>query len=368
MKRLFYLLFLVGAVVMASCYGGNISYLLLYFALLLPLSALIYSLYVYVRFKIVQEMERTVVKAQRVPYSLILANEDIIPFTCISLNYFTERVTIKEFENTDEQTAQTTSSLGLLPGERIRVDTKLYCKYRGTYPAGVKSVSVTDFLGLFTITYPLKEQLRVTVKPRIIPFEQLSADLKKQDPKNSSFSVASKQELLDYELRSYQPGDSLKYIHWKNSAKAGELLVRKQMPEEMTEIVVIPDLFPIGGELEERLLAEDTVIETAVSFVHHYFMKKMSVRVVYMGKEGLTELLVNDRREFDAFYNLCADLPFVSVLPVAQVYSDYLGKSMKNASVIVITSSVSDELRQMLGESQRIGIEAVLIDTGGLRL
>lgn len=63
-----------------------------------------------------------------VPYRLILANEDFIPFT------------------------------------GIRVDTRMYCKYRGTYPVGVKSVSVTDFLGLFTITYPMKSQIRLTAK------------------------------------------------------------------------------------------------------------------------------------------------------------------------------------------------------------
>lgn len=368
MKRLIYALFLTGTIIMVSCYGGNISYLLFYFAILLPVSALVYSLYVYLRFKIVQEMERTVVKAQKVPYSLILANEDLIPFTRISLNYFKDKVTIKEFENTGDQTAQDTSRLALLPGERICVDTKIYCKYRGTYAAGVKSVAVTDFLGLFTITYPMKEQLRVTVKPRIIPFEQLLANLKKQDPKNSLFSLAARQELPDYELRAYQPGDSPKYIHWKNSARTGELLVRKQMPEEMTETVVLIDLLPIAGDEEHRLKTEDTIIEAAVSFIHHYYLKKIPIRIVFRGKEGMMELLVNDRRGFDAFYNLCPDLTFSSTYPIDAVWSEYIQTSLHSPVVILVTAAVTDALLQKLEESRRMGCEAVLIDAGGLQL
>lgn len=39
----------------------------------------------------------------------------------------------------------------------------------------------------------------------------------------------------------------MKYIHWKNSARAGELLVRKQMPEELFDTILIMDLAPADG-------------------------------------------------------------------------------------------------------------------------
>ena len=58
--RLLYLLFLAGATALVSLRGGNISYLLFYFALALPILAFLYSLYVFYRFKIVQEVSRVV--------------------------------------------------------------------------------------------------------------------------------------------------------------------------------------------------------------------------------------------------------------------------------------------------------------------
>lgn len=209
-----------------------------YFALLLPVLAFLYSLYVFNRFKIVQEVSRVVVKAQEVPYRLLLANEDILPFTHIRLHFFSDMVRMKP---------EDTGVISLLPHEEIRVDTKMYCKYRGTYPVGVKSVEITDFLGLFTIPYPMMSQIRLTARPRIIPMEQLKIVLQEQDPKTSLFPVSRLQDLPDYELRSYIPGDSMKYIHWKNSARAGELLVRKQMPEELFDTILIMDLAPADG-------------------------------------------------------------------------------------------------------------------------
>lgn len=369
MKKVLYLLFLAGMIALVSFRGGNIPWMMFYFALLLPVMALIYSLYVYSRFRIVQEVARTVVKAQKVPYRLILANEDFLPFSNITLNYFSEKVVLQETaaETVSEKGQSDTKQLCLAAKERKQVDTKMYCKYRGTYPVGVKSVSVTDFLGLFTITYPMKEQIRVTARPRIIPLEKLLEGMPKKDPKRNLFTVTKLQELPDFEVRQYHPGDPVKYIHWKNSAKAGELFVRKQMPEDLFETIVIIDLSPVGGEEQERLRVEDNIIEAAVAFVHHYYAKKIPVRVVFMEKK-IEELLVDVRSGFDKFYEMSANVPFVSPEPAAKVWNSYRKRRGGSDSAVVITAHLTPELSQMAKECGRNGGEAVIIEAGELSL
>lgn len=361
MRKIIYFIFLIGSAVLVSFRGGNIPYLLFYFALLIPALALTYSIYVYFRFKIVQEVSRTVVKAKEVPYRLILANEDFIPFTDITLHYFSDMVTIRESKNIH--------NLCLLPHQVMRVDTKMYCKYRGTYQVGVKSVSVTDFLGLFTITYPMVTQVRLTAMPRILPLELLKTELQKKDPKNTLFSVSKLQELPDYELRPYRPGDQQKYIHWKNSAKTGELLVRKQMPEELFETVIIADLSPIPGDTEIRLQAEDNIIEAVIAFVHDYYLKQIPVRVVYMqDNDTLKELLINVRTGFERFYETCASLTFNASLPLEKVWERYTSRKAQSHAAILITSAVTDNLMNYIEENRRVGNEIVLINTGKLSL
>ncbi len=361
MRKIIYIISLIGSAVLVSFRGGNIPYLLFYFALLVPVLALTYSIYVYLRFRIVQEVPRNVVKAKEVPYRLILANEDFIPFTNITLHYFSDMVTIKECNDV--------RNLYLLPHQVFHVDTKMYCKYRGTYEVGVKSVSVTDFLGLFTITYPMMAQVRLTAMPRILPLELLKTELQKKDPKNTLFYLSRLQELPDYELRPYRPGDQHKYIHWKNSAKSGELLVRKQMPEELFETVIIADLFPIPGGTEIRMQTEDTIIEAVIAFVHDYYMKQIPVRVVYMeDNDNLKELLINARTGFERFYEACASLMFNASLPLEKVWEQYTSRTAHSYTAILITSAVSDRLMNYMEENRRVGNEIVLINTGELSL
>ena len=355
--RLLYLLFLAGATALVSLRGGNISYLLFYFALALPILAFLYSLYVFYRFKIVQEVSRVVVKAQEVPYRLLLANEDILPFTHIRLHFFDSMVSMKPSDP---------GVISLAPHEEIRVDTQMYCKYRGTYPVGVKSVEVTDFLGLFTIPYPLMSQIRLTARPRIIPMEPLRVVLQEQDPINTLFPVSRLQELPDFELRSYLPGDPIKYIHWKNSARAGELLVRKQMPEELFETIIFMDLSPIEDEEEKRLQKEDNIIETALSFVHDYYLKNIPVRIFFM-EDTLREMLVDAGTGFEPFYDKCSELSFSSPYPLNQVWES-VPASSGCGSCILITASVTDDLVRSVSEKQQAGTEALLINVGELAL
>lgn len=358
-KKICCLCFLAGTGILVSYRGGNISYLLFYSALALPLTALAYSLYVYLRFKIVQEVSHVVIKGQKVPYHLLLANEDPIPFTDISLHFYTDRVTMKE----DMEAGH----LCLLPRSQTGVDTRMHCRYRGTYPVGVKSVTVTDFFGLFSITYPMRSQVRLTAKPRLIPLEDLMLNLQEKDPKADLLSLSHVQDLPDYDLRRYQSGDSRKRIHWKNSAKAGELLVRRQMPEELFETVVLLDLSPIDAPEEERLTMEDNVIETALSFIHDSFQRRVPVRAVFM-QEELCYTSFDTSADFDAFYTRCADLSFTAAYPLEKVWLEYQAHSTGSHACILVTARGTQALRNALREENLAGKEAVLIEAGGLSL
>lgn len=359
MRKIIYFLCLIGSGVFVSFYGGNIPYLFFYFTLAIPVLTLAYSLYVYFGFKISQTVARTVTKAQQVPYRLVMANEDLLPFTNITLHYYTDKVVMDTGENLP--------SLSLLPHQKVQVDTKMYCKYRGTYPVGVKSVTVTDFLGLFTITYPILSQIRLTAMPRILPLDALRAELEKKDPKNSLFSTAKSQNLPDYELRPYQPGDPVKYIHWKNSAKAGELLVRKLMPEEQSETVLFMDLSPIAGNSDARFAAEDLIIEVCLAFAHDYFVKKIPIRILY-AQQDTTDTLLDARSGFDPFYTTCANLTFTARIPITVIWRQYAAQTVRRRTSIIITHHPSDELLLCLEEERLAGNDATIIFTEDLSL
>lgn len=365
MRRLCYLAFLIGAGVLVSNRGGSASYMLFYFAVMLPILALVYSTYVYIRFKIGPEISHKVVKGEKVPYDLVLANEDILPFTNVALKFYTERVEV--VSSKEENAGCDIQHLSLLPQEKQHVHADMYCKYRGTYPVGVKSVVVTDYLGLFSITYPMRSPVSLTASPRILPLEKLKMALTEQDAKNQMFFADRQQEMLSADLRKYQTGDPTKWIHWKNSAKMGELLVRPTMPEELPEHMILLDLSPIEGEEQERWQKEDDIIETAVAFAFDYCQKQIPVRIVYYA-ESLTELSIIGKRSFDDFYERCADLPFASEYTLEKVWDLYSSQNKARHSCVLITGKATPKLEDYIQLHKQQGEEVLLINTEELKL
>lgn len=366
MKKVVYIVLLTGSIILVSFRGGTIPWLLFYFMLMIPLLALLYALYVYCRFRIVQQVDRYVDKGQNIPYRLELANEDWLMMTGIGLNFYTDTVQVmkKKSDGTTTPYEDEPDRLFLLPHQQKQVEMELYCKYRGTYPVGVKSVSVTDFFGLFTITYPMMAHIRLTARPRILTLAQFQSKLKKRDSKKNRPVVTLLQEQLDFELRKYIQGDALHCIHWKNSARAGELLVRKQAPQELYELVVVMDCTRVEKKDElKRMQMEDNIIEAAIALLYDACIKKVKTRVVW-SSDRLYEVPIDNMESFEKFYNLCAELPFCSCMTLEQTWKACEAKMRGNPAFWLIGCDVPPLLSEMVDKSRKQGKEVILIDTG----
>lgn len=366
MKKIIYAALLTGSVLLVSYRSGAIPWMLFYFMLMLPILALLYVQYVYFRFRIVQQVDRYVDKGVPIPYRLKLANEDWLMMSGISLNFYTDTVSVTKRKNDGVPVsyAHEPDRLFLLPHQQQKVDLELSCKYRGTYPVGVKSVSITDFFGLFTITYPMMAQIRLTARPRILTLGQLQSKLSKWDPKKAPPSSSLVQEQLDYELRKYIQGDALRSVHWKNSARAGELLVRKQAPQELFELIIIMDctLFPEEAELK-RMQIEDNIIEAALALLYDACLQKVRARVVWCS-DKIREIMIDNMKSFDIFYNLCAELTFCSCMTLEEVWKSYQAKANENAAFWLVGCHVPPPLLKQVQENCKAGKKITVIDTG----
>lgn len=73
-------------------------------------------------------------------------------------------------------------------------------------------------------------------------------------------------------LRSYRPGDSPRWIHWRSSARRDELVVKQFQQPESRELFVLLDLvIPPESDVEARqvyLKVEDTAVEFVATLVH----------------------------------------------------------------------------------------------------
>jgi Uncharacterized conserved protein (some members contain a von Willebrand factor type A (vWA) domain) len=335
-NRLICLLLITGSGVYATYHGGNISYALFYLALLLPVVLFLYTVYVYIKFKIYQSIDNyLVVKGDWTKYAFIVANENFITFTNIKVNFLKDKSKI--------EAAGQNIEYSLLPSESERMETRLKCNYRGEYYVGVDSIEVTDFLYVFSITYPIKSKLKVTVLPRVVQLERLGIAPSQVDVKNPMRNSNTAQEELDTEVRKYYPGDSRKRIHWKASARMQELVSRKYQYIPKAQIVVFMDLIkPVEDELKV-VITEDKIIECVLALTNYYAQQRTYAEIVY-DLEGKKRVSIASGEEFNAFYKTCAKITFHAQIPIYDLIQERMSRGNQGLFCMVVTHKLSKEL------------------------
>lgn len=351
-NRLIIVLCIIGSGVFVSFYGGNISYALFYSTIFLPVICFLYTLYVYFRFKLFQSMgSYLVVKGDWTLYFFIIANEDVVTFRNVKVNFLTDKSTI--------EAAGQSVQYSLLPGESDRMDTRIKCNYRGEYYVGVNSIEITDFLYLFTITYPVRSKIKVIVLPRVVPIERLAIAPPEIDVKNPMHYSNTSEEELSSEMQRYNRGDGIKRIHWKATARQRQLMSRKYYQKPKNQIVLFMDLMKMNEDELQVTIYEDKIIESILAIANFYAMRGTPSQIIYE-MNGKKQISISGKEEFNAFYKTCAAIQFTSKIPVNDLIHERMLRGDEGIFYMVVTHYLTKEIYlsalKLSAEGNHIGI------------
>ncbi len=353
-NRIILVAVIIAAAVFASFYGGNIPYALFYLTLCAPIISFLYTLYVFIRFKLYQDIsERTLVKGEATDYSFRLSNEDFISYQQIQVQFYAGMSSIPDVSE-DE-------SYCLLPSQIQKVDARLTCNYRGSYAVGVRAIRIGDLFNLFHFRYPILTKLRVEVLPRIVHLERFDIIPLDADSKSSIFSVNPRADELDIETRKYTRSDSLRQIHWKNTARRGELMSRKFGEELKLGVMLCMDLAPTGEKEElARAELEDRVIESTIAIAEYCLRTNTPCTVRYFDGTELRQIAIRSRADFDVFYTDCATLEFKADKTVGELVDPALGGEGASRYILV-THMLSDSIFTRTSNAVSTGSTAAVI-------
>lgn len=126
----------------------------------------------------------------------------------------------------------------------------LLTNHCGGIAVTVESARIYDYLGLFSFPVRSRETKTVLIRPRPVKME-LQQDLHRYvarswKPKSGGGYAEN------HELRLYRPGDSLNQVHWKLSAKTGDLIIREPMEPRTGLLLLTMNLRGTDEELDRK--------------------------------------------------------------------------------------------------------------------
>jgi uncharacterized protein (DUF58 family) len=101
------------------------------------------------------------------------------------------------------------------------------CKQRGLYTLGPTRLRTSDPFGIFTLTIFDYHSDTILVTPPLLPMNKIRIAPAGWAGDNQHKLGALEREISDVGVRDYQPGDSLRRIHWPASAHFDQLIVRQ---------------------------------------------------------------------------------------------------------------------------------------------
>ena len=111
---------------------------------------------------------------------------------------------------------------------------------RGVYPVGPVVSIQSDLLGLAHREVEWHAGEELYVRPIVVQLESLAAGVV-SDLEGVPSEQLSMSDLAFHALREYVPGDDLRHVHWRSSAKASTLLVRQYLETRRSHATVLLD-------------------------------------------------------------------------------------------------------------------------------
>jgi uncharacterized protein (DUF58 family) len=151
---------------------------------------------------------------------------------------------------------------------------------RGKYEVGPLVVRLTDPFGLCELTRSFTTVAHMTVVPQVVglPNVRLAGEYAGSgDSRARSVAVHGEDDIA---TREYRDGDDLRRVHWRSTARTGELMVRREEQPWESKATVVLDTRRHGHRGEGPTSSFEWAVSAAASVAVHMRRNGYKVRMV----------------------------------------------------------------------------------------
>jgi uncharacterized protein (DUF58 family) len=275
----------------------------------------------------------------------------------------------------DHRASSVVNSLGSRRSRGWSVRT--VCRKRGRFQLGPISLISSDPFGLFEHSKQLSATSSLVVYPLTVDlphFTLPSGEL----PGGGAMRRRTHYVTTNVSgVRDYFPGDSFNRIHWRSTARTGQLMVKEFELDPTADVWLFLDM---QGAVQAELLWQEEVAEVAAlrksrpglppsteeysvsitaSLARHFLSHNRAVGLIAYGQKR--EIIVPDRgeRQLNKIMEALAVIRAVGTIPMAQIIAAE-GKGLgRNTSVIVVSPSDDIAWAERLRDLRRRGIQGI---------
>ncbi|MDQ4075239.1 MAG: DUF58 domain-containing protein [Chloroflexota bacterium] len=315
--------------------------------------------------------ESRVFVGETIGVTLELANEKVLPLFWVQVDdRFPQTMPPNERELLPSGIAETgvlSHVAALLWYERVRWRYHITCNQRGFYFFGPLRLRSGDIFGLRESETTLEGTTRLIVYPQVQPLERLGLPAK--DPfggKRVNLPVFE-DPIRVVGARDYHPDDPMRRVHWKASARMQSLQVRVWEPAQEPQWVVFLNVATFRRHWQgvNRRLLERT-ISVAASICQHAFDDRYAVGLVANASVPKSDQPVKvspGRSPHQMRYILeaLAAVTSFATSSIDQLLHLESPKAGWGATLVVVTSVVTEELKEQMVRLHRVGRKVALL-------
>lgn len=266
------------------------------------------------------------------------------------------------------------------------------CYQRGRFTLGPITLFSSDPFGLFLLKKDLPRSFisHIVVFPRAVDIpnfrppigEQTGGEVMQRRTHYITTNVSG--------IRNYTPGDSFNRIHWRSTARTGQLMVKEFELDPMADLWIFLDMekrVQVGPSYDELKppptpevywetlpkfelapSTEEYAVTIAASLSKHFLAQNRAVGLITYANAYHREIAQSDRgeRQLTRIYEMLAVTQAHGSIPLAEVLTAETLRLSRNTTVLIVTPAVDSDwvaaTRHLIDRGVRA--TAIVVDPG----